>query len=457
MDPAALTAIADRLVGHGETLEPVLPEPYVPHVPTPRQAAFLSPPVTLIEEVFFGGAARGGKSDALLMAALQYVDVPGYSALLLRRTFAELAKPDALMHRAHQWLGPTDAAWSNETHSWTFPSGATVTFGYLEHARDEEQYQSAAYQMIGFDELTEFPEYQYRFLFSRLSRPIGMDVPIRMRSASNPVGPGKGWVQARFVDLGPRRDRLFIPSRLEDNPYVDQESYDRQLRRLGSILYRQLRHGDWDVKPEGKTFKRAWFPTVAPTEIPADCRRVRYWDLASTETPQGAAARRLGDPDWTAGLRLARSSDGRYFVEDVARFREGPKAAETRMLDVTERDGRTIPVRMEQEGGASGKRLVALYRRTLFDGYDFRGVTSSASKELRAAPIAPRAESGEVLLVRGDWNEAFLDEIAEFPDGLHDDQVDALSGAFAFLAGRHRRGRPAKPQGFQAGSHWLDS
>src|SRR4051812_48713519 len=101
---------------------------YCPHDPhaNPKQAAFLLFPGL---EAFYGGAAGGGKSDALLAGALQYVDVPGYAALLLRRTFSDLALPSALMARAHEWLGPTNARWNDTTKTWTFPSGASVTFG----------------------------------------------------------------------------------------------------------------------------------------------------------------------------------------------------------------------------------------------------------------------------------------------------------------------------------------
>ena len=134
------------------------------------------------------------------MAALQYVDVPGYAALLFRRTYADLNLPGALMDRAHQWLGATAARWNAHDHRWTFPSGATLTFGYLETERDKYRYQSSELQYIGFDELTQFPESQYTYLFSRLRRLGDSEVPLRMRSASNPGGEGHEWVRARFVD-----------------------------------------------------------------------------------------------------------------------------------------------------------------------------------------------------------------------------------------------------------------
>ena len=121
------------------------------------------------------------------MAALAYVDVPGYRALLFRRSFPDLNLPGALMDRAREWLGGSAARWNAHDHVWTFPSGASLTFGYLENEKDKYRYQSAELQYIGFDELTQFAESQYLYLFSRLRRLAGSAVPLRMRAASNPA------------------------------------------------------------------------------------------------------------------------------------------------------------------------------------------------------------------------------------------------------------------------------
>lgn len=448
---------ADALIAAGQSLEPYLPEQYVPVRPHAKQAAFLCPPVTLVREVFYGGAVGGGKTAALLMAALQFVEEPGYSAVLVRRTYPMLESPGSLIPLAKEWLLGTDAEYNEGRHRWTFPSGATISFRHLDDDRALSDYQSAEYHFIGIDEVTDLTLAQFLFVMTRLRRRADSGIPLRVRSASNPLGRGKEWVQSRYVDSD-KPDRLFISARLEDNPSLDSAEYEEVLRQLGvgSVMFLALREGRWDVKTEGKTFKRDWFPIVDADAVPADVRRVRFWDLAATETPKGAEAKRQGDPDFTVGLRLARSNDGVYYVEDVARFREGPAESERRMAVVRDLDGRSIPVRMEQEGGASGKRLISLYRRGMFDGFDFRGRTSSASKELRAAPVAPRAEAGEIVLVRGPWIEEFLDELAEFPDGLHDDQVDALSGAFAELAVQAPSQKaPPEPVSFTAGSHWL--
>lgn len=243
---------------------------YCVQKPTPRQKLFLD--LDTKREVFYGGAAGGGKSSALLMAALKYIDVPNYSALLLRKTYADLSKPGALMERAMQWL--TDKAkWSDKTKTWTFPSGATLSFGYLENENDKYQYQGAEFQMIGFDELSQFTESQYTYLFSRLRRLKNSDVPIRMRSGSNPGGMGSRWVNERFIpegftpddavaekvwlkestddETGDTIERYFVPARLDDNPHLDQQEYELSLQELDPVTRAQLRRGDWQITTRG--------------------------------------------------------------------------------------------------------------------------------------------------------------------------------------------------------------
>ena len=96
---------------------------------------------------------------------------PGYTAIILRRTYRDLALPGALMDRSKEWLSGTDARWNEIQHAWTFPSGAKLQFGYLEAETDKYRYQGAEFQGIFPDELTQFTETQYTYLFSRLRRP----------------------------------------------------------------------------------------------------------------------------------------------------------------------------------------------------------------------------------------------------------------------------------------------
>jgi len=258
--------------------------PYVPHAPTPPQAAFL-----LLEqsrEVLYGGAAGGGKSDALLMAALQYVDVPGYSALLLRKSFADLARPGALMDRAGTWLAGTAARWNETKRTWTFPGGARLTFGYLEGSADVYAYQGAEYQFVGFDELTQHEERNYRYLFSRLRRLKDQETPVRMRSASNPGGVGHSWVFDRFFISGPPVGRLFIPAKLEDNPFLDRAEYEKSLEELDEVTRRQLRNGDWSAIDRTNAVVPEFTPTLKELIVrrPTVPKFYRPYSVADTGT-----------------------------------------------------------------------------------------------------------------------------------------------------------------------------
>ena len=368
------------------------------------------------------------------MAALQYVDVPGYAALLLRRSYADLALPGAIMDRAKDWLSGSDAHWSEVDKTWRFPSGATLTFGYLQHEADKYRYQGGQFQFIAFDELTQFTETQYRHLFGWLRRLEGATVPIRMRGASNPGGAGHEWVKSRFID----GDRIFIPARLSDNPHLDQAEYERSMAELDPVTRQRLLLGDWEAREPGGYFDRTWFDRIDPEALPPfgrGVRRVRYWDCASTE-PTGANP----DPDWTVGLRLA-AMGGTFYVEDVQRARKRPAAVEALVQQVADLDGSEVAIRMEEEPGSSGKAMIDHYRRYLLAGYDFRGVRSTGDKVTRAQPVSARAEAREVKLARAPWNQALIDELEAFPTG-HDDQVDALSGAYRVLtldAGRARQ------------------
>lgn len=238
------------------------PAIYIPHKPHPQQAVFLALDCL---EAMYGGAAGGGKSDALLMAALQYVHVPGYAALLLRRTYKDLALPQAIMDRAHTWLATTPAKWSGIDMRYTFPSGATLSFGYLDNERDKYRYQSAEFQFIGFDELTQFPEGWYRYMFSRLRKPDGMPVPLRMRSATNPGGIGHEWVKATFLDA--EDPPPFVPAKLDDNPSVDRAAYLVALDRLDPVTRRQLLDGVWVQDSSGLVYQPT--PATVIAETPA--------------------------------------------------------------------------------------------------------------------------------------------------------------------------------------------
>ncbi len=409
----------------------------------PKESLFCPEEASLTQKVFlrsysleglFGGAAGGGKSSALLMAALQYVDVPNYSAILFRRTYADLSLPGALMDRFRSWVSAyDDVHWNANSYVATFPSGARVSFGYLNNTNDYLRYKGSEFQFIGMDEVTEIRESDYRYMFSRLRRPASgplSKVPLRMRSASNPA---PNWVRQRFIVEGKNEQRFFVPSFLTDNPGIDAESYRQALSVLDPVERRRLEMGDWWATTLGTLFDRTDFPIIDGSDVPeitSSARAVRYWDLAATEPHSGNT-----DPDWTVGT-LMLFDQGISYIMDVRKVRAKSDKVEAFIHQTAQEDGKGVTIRMEQEPGSSGKALIDQYARYVVPGWDLQGVRSSGDKETRARPFAAAVANGNVRLVRGKWITDWLDEVSSFPEACtHDDQVDSAVGAFTFLTG----------------------
>jgi len=190
--------------------------------------------------------------------------------------------------------------------------------------------------------------------------------------------------------------------------------------QIGSYAFQALYQGS-PTPREGAAFRRQWFQIV--DAAPVGATRVRFWDRGATKA---------GDP--TVGVRMSRNGTGRFYIEDVRRMQGTPLEIEQLVRQTAELDGREVPVWMEQEPGSSGVDTIDHYLRHVLAGFSFRGQRSTGDKLTRADPLAAQAEAGNVLLVRGSWNEAFLEELANFPFGEYDDQVDGASGAFSKLS-----------------------
>lgn len=433
-------------------------------MPTEKQAWFLT---CNAREAFYGGAAGGGKSEALLMAAAQYLDVPGYSSLLLRRTFPELSGPKSLMTRAEQWWrGMTSELgkprWDEDDRSWYFPCPqggfSTVKFGHVELEKDKYNYLSHEYQFVGFDELTGFTHSQYEFIgFSRVRRTVEMEslgIPLRTYGASNPGNVGHRWVKERLIEHLPWPDGValideegdelpvpvFVPATLADNPYLDQKSYRQSLKMMDPVLRAQYLSGNWDAAAGGAQFQRDSFQMldVEPRPLVFACR---HWDTAATAPVVGQDQ---SPADWTVGALLAITSAGRTAIMDLQRFQATPGTVEARIRVQTSLDmqwgidrGIAVVTSIEQEPGAAGKYMMDRYLTDVLAGFPALAVRSTGPKEVRSIPLANQVEARNVDVMVAPWNRAFFDEAELFPFGDHDDQVDAVAGAFNVLAGGH--------------------
>ncbi len=409
---------------------------YIPFEPTPKQSAFLL--MNNAKEILYGGAAGGGKSVAQLMGALQFVDIPGYSAILFRKTYSDLSLPGALIDMSKQWLMPfvetKEVKWSEKDKQYVFPSGASLNFGYLESANDCYRYQGAEFQYIGMDEVTHIDPANYRYLFSRLRKAKTLQVPLRFRATANPGGQFGEYYYQRFFVEGPEKKRTFIGAGLDDNPYLDAEAYRESLDELDPVERERLLNGNWEIKASGDMFSRHWFNIVQASEVPEAARRVRFWDMASTDpTKRKGRGRDKRQPDWTVGFKLAHYQ-GMYWVEDIARVQKTPQGVEELVRSTAVNDGYSVAIRMEQEPGSSGAITIDHYARNVLQGYDFGGVLSTGSKVERARTASAAAQAGRILISHRCRNMLpFLDEADVFPYGMKDDTIDGLSGSFNFF------------------------
>jgi hypothetical protein len=225
--------------------------------PTEKQSEFLA---ASEDEVLFGGAAGGGKSDALIVDALGPASDawqnPKYRALLIRRTFPQLREIVDRTRILYPAVIP-GATYREADKEWVFPSGAKIIFGYCERDPDVLQYQGQEFQWIGIDELGHFPtSYVYEYLTSRLRSP-DKSLSCYMRASCNP---GPKWIMQRFgitkggyesmvsLDVEGRTfKRRFIPSFLSDNKHLEGTGYRERLLQLPEAERQMLLDGRWDV------------------------------------------------------------------------------------------------------------------------------------------------------------------------------------------------------------------
>lgn len=387
----------------------------------------------------------------MLVAPLRWVHHPSFRALILRRTFPDLERSLIDRSRGLYRSAFPGATYNDSKHVWRFPSGATIAFGHCAHESDVYQYQGAEFAFIGFDELTHFTRLQYTYMLSRARSSKGL--PIRVRASTNPGGTGHDWVFERWgAWLDPKStrrtepgamlhyrnaeegerwcdaaepgalSRVFIPAKLTDNPHLTaaDPQYLERLMGLDAVTRSQLLDGNWLARAaKGLLFKRAWFETV--DAAPRDATRIRYWDRAATI-----------DGDWTAGVKLARASDGTCYVEHVKRFRGRPREVMATIKQTAIDDGEECLVGIEQDPGQAGVFEAQEYV-TQLEGQSVHLFKPTGSKLVRAQPASAWAENGRVKIVRGDWNKTFIEELEDFPEGNNDDQVDGFSGAFAHV------------------------
>lgn len=300
-----------RQVRHAVVVELRGAPPRCVWVPLPRQVEFLE---TTARRVLLGGAAGGSKSHALRwIAHLSCLKTPRFRALLLRRTFADLERTQML--EAEKDAPTLGAAAILSKKIVRYPNESLLEFGHCEDKHAVANYLSAEYDLILFDELVTFEREMFLMIGSR-ARTTKPGVTPRVLAGTNPGGPQAAWVRSFFLDHDVDRqefpnykpeDYAFIPSKLEDNPYLN-EDYEQGLLDLPPELRKAYRDGDWDIFP-GQFFPE-WRKQVHVTpqhvEYPGDLPRVRAIDWGFVK------------PGWCGWFVL--TPDGHAYLEDEYLF-----------------------------------------------------------------------------------------------------------------------------------------
>lgn len=416
-------------------------------------------------EAFYGGAAGGGKTDALLMCALQYVDIPGYSAILIRDTYKNLSMPGSLIDRSFEWLRNTDARWKDQDKKWVFPVGSTLSFGYLDNEKDHFNFQSAEFQFIGIDEVVAIREEQALYLFSRLRKKDAKSyrddlrklpryrtlsdqeidnfynlydaIPMRFRAASNPpnrlqISRGQ-WVKDRYVDEEKKDpEAVFISAKLKDNPHVNGDEYRKSLSRLDEVTRKQLEDGNWEVQAEGKVF---------------DYNRFHYYDPKTLNIRNGRIACVL-DPskgvskgDFPAIWWVLKNDEGTMYMID-ALDKKIPIEAALKMAARRNYRYRIREFIYESNGTLLLDKVIRMAHDEVAEElgakplkFLIRSYHHSSNKEARIINLEPFLYNGEVLF-REDWEKAYpeaMKQVAFYGAWDHDDYPDALEFAVWYL------------------------
>lgn len=436
------------------------------------QEAFLGSSADI---AIYGGSAGGGKTWALLMEPLRHTHNPRFGATIFRRNTVQVRNEGGLWDESEGLYGAIGASPKEHVLEWRFPSGAGVSFAHLEHDKTVLNYQGAQIPLIGFDELTHFSAKQFWYMLSRNRSMCG--VRPYVRATCNPDAdswvaefiawwinqetglpiPERAGVLRWFVRIGdkiqwadnpqdlaefrapdehgnmvpiPPKSVTFVPAKLTDNPALmaADPGYLANLMALPTVERERLLGGNWKIRPAaGLYFQRSWCEVV--DAVPAGVRYVRGWDLASTPKTEA------NDPDATSGTKIGEMPDGRFIVADSVNVFEGPFGVRSTLKNTASQDGAGVQISIPQDPGQAGKDQRQSIAKDLV-GFDVRFSPETGDKTVRFSPFSAQARAGNVLVLRGAWNERWFTQLEGFPEAGHDDDVDSTSRAFNALTGK---------------------
>ncbi len=443
------------------------------------QEMFMSTPATIC---IYGGAAGGGKSFALLMEPMRWKNVRGFNSVIFRTQFTDIVKSGGLWEESEKMYSSVSGSYPRFLDKqWLFRDkkgnvSSKLTFAYL-NDQNLGTWKGSQICFIGFDEVTDFTERQFFFMLSRNRSTCGVAPYIRATCNPDPDSwvaqfiswwidqetgyaiPERSGVLRWFVrrdekiywadtkeelwerfDLQTPEDKeeprsvTFIASSVYDNKELLKinPQYLGNLKAMSLVERERFLRGNWKIRPSaGLYFKREQVTMLnaEPVDIVSVCRA---WDIAATEKKKSS-----DDPDYTAGVLMGKRKDGSFVVLDVINARVSASEVEKLIHNTAVSDkakwGFRYKVRLPQDPGGAGKIVANTYVRTLA-GFSVKAEPVSGSKVLRATPYAAQWQVGNVYVLAAEWNDMYFQQLEGFPDGAHDDMVDASSDSFNELA-----------------------
>lgn len=432
----------------------------------------------------YGGAAGGGKTFGMLLETLRHVNASKFEGVIFRRERPQITNPGGIWDESMQIFPMLGANAREGSHlDWNIDDRFNLKFAHMALERNMYDWQGAALDFIGWEELTHFTRKQFFYMLSRLRSTSGIKPYVRATcnpdadswvakfiqwwwdpESGFPIAERDGvlrWFIRQGDDLvwaDSKEDLIeeygdagefalsvtFIAAKIQDNKILLEKNpeYLARLNALDRVERARLKDGNWKIRASaGMMFRRSDFKIVKI--VPNCVKWIRYWDRAATEpNPENP------NPDWTVGCKMGITSDKQIVIAHVERFRKGPLGTEKAITNTTNQDTYNVTIGIEQDPGQAGKVEAESWTRKLM-GFDVRLFPVHKDKVTRARGYAAQVEAGNVLLVEGEWNDAFLDEHENFPpkesasvrkggkdeDSGKDDQVDAASGGFNFLTG----------------------
>ena len=439
------------------------------------QEAFLSSPADV---VIYGGAAGGGKTYGMLLDALHYTHVQGFGAVFFRKNHNQIFSEGGLWDTSLDlYTGLPNAVPVLGRCQWKFmnPKGRTcskVSFKHIERDLDLGKWQGSQICALYFDELTHFSEKTFFYMFSRNRSLCGVKPYTRASCNPDPdswvakfiewwIDPKTGyaipersgvirwfirieevihWADTREelwerfnLTTKTERDKpksvTFIAASVYDNKLLLEKDpgYLANLEAMALVERERLLHGNWKIKAAaGLFFKRTQLGKrlgAVPTDV---VRWVRCWDLAASEKTQ------KGDPAYTAGVLMGKRSNGRYIIADVVNRQMAASDVRKTILMTAQMDRDKygdVRIRLPQDPGQAGKEQAESYIKFL-SGFNVTTELESGSKATRAEPMAAQWQADNFDILAGEWNEPYLLQLENFPDGKFKDMVDASANAF---------------------------